>query len=840
MTDPLAQLQQALADRYQIDRQLGQGGMASVYLAHDRRNNRPVAIKVLRPELAAVLGAERFLQEIKTTGNLQHPHILPLFDSGQAGPFLYYVMPYVEGKSLRDRLNQERQLPVAEAVQIAQEVAGALDYAHRRGVIHRDIKPENILLLDGLALVADFGIALAPGDPDSTRLTATGMSLGTPQYMSPEQAMGESAVDARTDIYALGAVLYEMLSGEPPFPGATAQAIIARMMTTDAPSLTAQRRTIPPAVDAAVHKALQRAPADRFATAAAFAAALDAPASAGPGLPWRRVLVGTTAVALVALALGYLGRRREAADRASPDFRVVAVLPFRNLSADSGQRYFGDGMTEAITGQLGKVAALRVLGRAATAPYDTAGNRLERLAKELGVGSVVDGSVALAGDQVRINVELTDVRTGVSLWSERYDRKLADLFAVQDDVARKITDALQATLSAAESERVAKAPTSNMAAYQLYLRGYELSAVVRDGNRRQAELLTQAIGMDSSFAAAWATLARNYMFRAVAGEPAWHDSAMAAARRAIALDPDLAEGYFALGDLLSGELKLSDARRAYLKALELSPSHGGAMADLGNLYVTQGRLDEALDWAVKAYWLDPNHRHGPYHVALPLIQLNDDSVSTRYLLAAERRMPAELRNQGLLAWLEYRKGQPAAALARARRMVEEHPGSTEGLPILAELAFLAGAPDAERLLKPLVDADPLTPSQYSPVGLRSMYALELRRRGDDAAARRLWAQSAAAAEAQLKEGAEGPAAPMELAAIHAIEGDTAAALDWLEQGYRAGWRDARQLRLDPFFEPLGKSPRYLAVLASIDRDVAEMRRRAAAAHPEIFGTGPAT
>jgi eukaryotic-like serine/threonine-protein kinase len=275
---PAARLAAALADRYVVERELGQGGMATVYLAHDVRHDRKVALKVLRPELSAILGAERFLSEIKTTANLQHPHILPLFDSGEADGLVFYVMPYVEGESLRDRLVREKQLPVDEAVRIGREVADALDYAHRHGVIHRDIKPENILLHDGRALVADFGIALAVSRSDGgTRMTETGMSLGTPHYMSPEQAMGEREITAKSDVYALGCVVYEMLTGEPPFTGPTAQAIIARVMTEEPRSLTLQRKTVPPHVEAAVATALAKLPADRFATAAQFAEALSRP-----------------------------------------------------------------------------------------------------------------------------------------------------------------------------------------------------------------------------------------------------------------------------------------------------------------------------------------------------------------------------------------------------------------------------------------------------------------------------------------------------------------------------------------------------------------------------------
>jgi eukaryotic-like serine/threonine-protein kinase len=334
-----ARLATALADRYRIERELGAGGMATVYLADDLKHDRKVAIKVLRPELAAVIGAERFLSEIKTTANLQHPHILPLFDSGAADSFLYYVMPFVQGISLRDRMTREKQLPIAEAVRIASEIAAALDYAHRHGIIHRDIKPENILLHDGSALVADFGIALAASKA-GTRMTETGMSLGTPQYMSPEQAMGERELDARSDVYALGCVAYEMLTGEPPFSGPTAQAIVAKVMTAEPAEVTSLRKTVPEHVADAVHTALQKLPADRFESARAFADALGGSAAesggrttrtrarsskprAGARVPMPGVLLG--AAGLLLGALGMLALRRDDAAPA-PAARVLLQL----------------------------------------------------------------------------------------------------------------------------------------------------------------------------------------------------------------------------------------------------------------------------------------------------------------------------------------------------------------------------------------------------------------------------------------------------------------------------------------------------------------------------------
>ncbi|HET9041220.1 MAG TPA: protein kinase [Gemmatimonadales bacterium] len=389
MHDLLTRLQAALADRYRLDRELGAGGMATVYLAHDVRHGRPVALKLLRPELAAVIGAERFLAEIRTTANLQHPHILPLFDSGEADGFLFYVMPFVEGESLRDRLTREKQLPVADAVRVASEVASALDYAHRHGVIHRDIKPENILLHDGQALVADFGIALAASKAGGTRMTETGMSLGTPHYMSPEQAMGEREIGPRSDVYALGAVTYEMLAGDPPFLGSTAQAIVAKVITEKPPPLTAARDTVPPAVAAAVHQALAKLPADRFASAAEFAAALAGRMPAGtdsgalaattvtahprsparlarPALPW-------VLLAFAVLAIGALVARGRSSGRppAEPVRFSIQLPPADRLQAGNPLPAFSpDGRRLAIpvtvAGQ--DMIALRQLGQAEAEP----------------------------------------------------------------------------------------------------------------------------------------------------------------------------------------------------------------------------------------------------------------------------------------------------------------------------------------------------------------------------------------------------------------------------------------------------------------------------------------
>jgi serine/threonine-protein kinase len=386
MTDVQPRLVTALADRYRIEREVGQGGMATVYLAQDLRHDRLVAVKVLRPELAAVIGAERFLQEIKLTAGLQHSHILPLHDSGAVDGLLYYVMPYVEGETLRAKLAREKQLEVEEAVELAKQVASALDYAHRRGIIHRDIKPENILIHDRQALVADFGIALAVSSAGASRMTETGMSIGTPQYMSPEQAMGDRELDARSDIYSLAATLYEMLAGDPPYTGSTAQAIVAKVITEKPAPVTTHRETVPPNVSAAIQKALAKLAADRFHSAADFAEALDNPAFATP-LPtmagmatpapsplWRRLLWPAVAAGFASLALwSFL---QPAPDASRPVARYALSFPPNQAPLNRTWVTFGvapDGSWLAYSGPVGPGP------ESASSPSEAGGSGREQL-----------------------------------------------------------------------------------------------------------------------------------------------------------------------------------------------------------------------------------------------------------------------------------------------------------------------------------------------------------------------------------------------------------------------------------------------------------------------------
>jgi serine/threonine-protein kinase len=355
--------------------------MATVYLAEDLKHHRKVAIKVLRPELAAALGPDRFLREIQLAARLHHPHILPLYDSGEAGGLLYYVMPFVEGESLRDRLARERQLPLEGALQVTREVADALDYAHNRDVVHRDIKPENILLEWGHALVSDFGIARAINAAGSDKVTETGLVVGTPAYMSPEQASGERTLSGCSDVYSLGCVLYEMLAGEPPYTGPTAQAILARRLTDPVPPLRTVRENVPVAVERAIGKALAKVPADRFGTAKEFAEALER----------------TSATA-------------------APE-QSIAVLPFSNMSADPDTEYFSDGITEEIINVLAGLEGLRVAARTSSFSFKSKTPDLAEVGAKLHVRTVLEGGVRCAGNRLRVTVQLINVADGFQLWS---------------------------------------------------------------------------------------------------------------------------------------------------------------------------------------------------------------------------------------------------------------------------------------------------------------------------------------------------------------------------------------------------------------------------------------
>lgn len=588
MQDLAERVTGALGSRYLVERELGRGGMATVYLARDLKHGRLVALKVLRPEVAATLGLERFLREIQVAAGLTHPHILSLHDSGEAEGLLYYVMPFIAGESLRDRLSREQRLEVEDALGIAREVADALDYAHHQGVVHRDIKPENILLGSGHALVADFGIARAidaAGGTHST-LTQSGSVVGTPTYMSPEQVTGDPMLDARSDVYSLGCVLFEMLTGSPPFAGSTAQAILVRRLSENAPSLRSLRPAVPAAVEAAVARALAREPADRFPSAGALSAALDL---------WTR---SGTALAALSPPLGAT-HGGEAS---------IAVLPFANLSPETEDEYFSEGMTEELIHALTKVPQLRVASRTSAFAVHAKEQDVRAIGERLKVGTVLEGSVRRAGSRLRIAAQLIDAASGFHLWSETYDREMRDVFAVQEEISRAIVAKLRPQLTCAST--LVKPATESVEAYHFYLRGrYFWNQRKPQVLQKGIEQFQRAIDIDPGFALGYAGLADSYAILAIYAVIPPHQGypqAKVAARRALEINDLSAEAHTSLGCVaMCYEWDWATAEREFKRAIELEPRYGYAHLWDAWCLTAVGRADEAIVSARRAVELEP-------------------------------------------------------------------------------------------------------------------------------------------------------------------------------------------------------------------------------------------
>ena len=649
-------LEDALRDRYVLERELGRGGMATVYLARDVKHDRLVALKVLHPELAAMLGPERFLREIKFAARLQHPHILSVHDSGAAGQQdsgaerLWFTMPYVEGESLRDRLKRESQLPVEDAVQITREAAQALDYAHQHGVIHRDIKPENILLTkDGNVLVADFGIARAlesgeagkRGGEDVSgtdeRLTGTGISLGTPAYMSPEQAAGERTVDARTDVYSLACVLYEMLAGEPPFTGPTAQAIIAKRFSTTATPVRVVRPDVPESIEQAITTALARTPAGRFPSSGEFALALKQPRLSKTSHDTRRVariaavMIGIVLLAAVAWTLLERSQESRVASRQSPGVTRLAVLPFENLG-DTADAYFADGVSDEVRGKLATLSGLEVIARTSSSQYRRTTKPAKQIGQELGVHYLLTGTVRWekrpGTSRVRVSPELVDAVSGAAKWQAPFDASITDVFQVQGEIAGRVAEALNVQLGAREERELAARPTGSLEAYDAFLRGEaatrRFSTIDVSALQRGLIYYEQAVQLDSSFALAWTRVsrARALLYFVSTSDPADSAAADAASRRARALAPNLPDAWLASGDYYYRVLQ--DNARAleeYQRGRLLAPHDASLIAASSIPLQSLGRWEEALADAREAVRLDPRSNRTALRLARALIAL---------------------------------------------------------------------------------------------------------------------------------------------------------------------------------------------------------------------------
>ena len=610
-------LRAAVADRYRIEEEIGHGGMAAVYLAEDLKHDRKVAIKVLVPSSASQsYEPQRFLREIRIAARLSHPQILPVHDSGECDGLLYFVMPYAGCETLRHRLEREDPLPIDVALRITRAVGAALAYAHRHNVIHRDIKPENILLQEGEPVVADFGVATAisAAAGESIFITDRGFAVGTPAYMSPEQASAERDLDGRSDLYSLACVLFEMLTGQPPFSGSSARATMARHAIEPAPSVRSLRPTVPLAVDLALQRALAKAPAERFPGMAEFCEALVTPIAVAMPLP------------------------------PEPESRAIAVLPFVNASADPENEYFSDGMTDELITALTKVEGLRVSSRTSVFALKEVREDVRTLGARLNVSTLLEGTIRKAGNRIRITVQLTSVTDGRTLWSERYDREMADVFEIQDEIAGTIVRTLRSTLLGDLGDPTPVRYTENVRAYSLYLKGRfwwnrRTQADIAQGIR----YFEQAIAEDPGYALAYSGLADSYALDLdYRGVPVVEgmERAKAEAKKAIALDETLAEAHTSLGWVtFIYDWDWQGADREFRRAIELNPRYATARQWYAWYLIAMGRFDEAL-------------AEGRVAVDLDL-----GSVSVRRSLG----------------WLQYYSRQPDAALENLRRALTMNP-----------------------------------------------------------------------------------------------------------------------------------------------------------------------
>ncbi len=783
MTDLQHRVGNALADRYEIEREVGRGGMAVVFLARDRKLDRLVAVKVFEPDLAESIGGERFLREIEIAAKLTHPNILSVHDCGDADGLLYYVMPLVQGESLRERLAREGQLPIDQALRIACQVADALGHAHSQGVVHRDIKPGNIMLSEGHAVVSDFGIARAVTEAGTDSLTQTGIAVGTPAYMSPEQATGSDEVDARSDIYSLGAVLFEMLGGEPPYTGASSQAILAKKLSEPVPRVSVLRSTVSPSLEAAIETALARSPADRHQTSREFAEALqesDVRADPGPAGPSVRVRPAILAAALVVLLAVAAGLWKDAGRGSSgaPANRSITVLPVNPSSDDSLSVALAEVVSLAINSALGQIEGIVVKGHISATRFLPEQMSDARIMEELGVEALLRTELVQYGDRVQVYSSLYDASASL-LWSDDYDYGIEDILNLPRTVARDIARGIEVDLTAGDEARLAARGTVDPEAYKEYALGHFLWTRRGDGLRLGKNHFERAIERDSSFADAWAGLADAYnmlgfyhLLPPTLGFPRGRE----AAQRALILDPGNARAHTALAAFNGWyDLDPEAAVEAFEAAMESDPEYWIAYAWVCPILDILGRSEEAVAACEQAIEGDPRY---------PIVHL-------------------------AYGWRDWAVGDSESAVRRFRRILDLTPGSTLAHRLLGQaLTELGETEEAETHLQ-LALADT---AHSSRVEAQLAYLLAMTGRRDSARA------IASRLERQLQEQAgkttiQPYVSALDIAVAYAGLGEPDSTLAWLSNAYEERAGELFLVPLDPRFEFVRSDARFRELLS---------------------------
>ena len=713
-------LRSALPGHYAVERELGRGGMATVYLARDHRYDRSVVIKVVERDVLAPAGVPRFLREIRTAAQLTHPHVLSVFESGEAEGLLYYVMPYVDGETLRARLVRDGALPLADAVTLLRELAGALAYAHSRGVVHRDLKPENVLLSGGHAVIADFGIAKAmasategdrAGRGDTTEaLTAIGVSLGTPAYMAPEQIVGDAALDHRADLYALGVVAYEMLAGAHPFGTRAPQAMVGAHLTEVPVTLGERRPDVPPALTSLVMQLLSKDPARRPQRAEEVRNVLaDLPLGASRK-PSRSAAVATMAgLLLVAAAGGYAAWSASTSPASEPAsdalaITTIAVLPFVNTSGVETDDYFSDGMTDELAHALSRIPGVRLAGR--TSSYTFKGKTIvaQEIGRALEVDAFIDGTVRRAGEQLRVSAQLVGTSDGKVLWDSVFETRSSDVFGVQDQFTSAIVAAIAPALGGSRgspAELVARG-TNDLEAYELYLKGRYHWLERGAANVAQSIVyLRQAVARDPEFARAHAALSNAYGILSVYfADPTDSATALteASALRALALDSTLADAHAALGGVLERQMRFAEAEEKYRRALALEPFNPNVRLWFGFSLYSSGRTSQALDELGRAVQLDPLNKSGASALAGALVaarQFPEAQTVANGVLARDSTFVLGMLSMGMALAFGGDPDSAARLLERATRLYPDAP--TLHSVLIFAYAAAGRWRDAERL-----------------------------------------------------------------------------------------------------------------------------------------------